>query len=597
MEKIIKRSEQKKENTWAVENIFANDEAWFTAYDKAAQDIKEVDSYAGKLGTDAKIMYNYLLLGENLNRDVMRIYTYAMLKSDEDKGNSTYADMMGRAISLITEFSGRASFETPEIIAIPDETLENFYKEIPELGEFRRFFDVTRAAKDHTLSPAEEKLLAAAGEISEAPDTISGQFRNADLRYPDIHAADGTAIQVTQGSFIPLMESSDVNIRRQAFCSVYHTLESYKNTFAAMLDAQVKQLTFFRKARKFDSNIEKALFHTEVPVEVYENLIKTVGKHMTSLHKYMKLRKKLMNVDELHMYDLYTPIVPEADNKYSFEDAKAICRKALAPMGEEYLAILDEGFQNRWIDVYENEGKRGGAYSMGALPHPFVLLNHKDTVDSMFTLIHEMGHAIHSYLSKKNQRPIYSSYVIFVAEVASTCNENLLMQYLLSITEDKKQRASLINYFLEQFRTTLYRQTMFAEFELEINRASESGKTLTADTLCDIYYKLNQKYYGDDMVVDKEIAMEWARIPHFYMNFYVYQYATGFSAAVALSQRILKEGDGAVKDYINFLSGGSTKPPIELLKGAGVDMATPKPIDDALDLFDKLIDEFEELIK
>lgn len=597
MEKLIKRSEQKKENTWAVEDIFENDAAWLAAYDKAAEAIKAVDSYAGKISTSAKAMYDYLILRENLQKNVMRVYTYAMLKSDEDKGNSVYADYMGRSIALTTELGGRAAFESPEIIAIPDETLEQFYKDVPELCEFKRFFDIQRAAKDHTLSPAEERLLAATGEISESPDTISSQFRNADLRFPDIKAADGTPIQVTQGSYIPLMESSDVNIRRQAFQSVYHTLEAYKNSLAAMLDAQIKTLTFYRKARKFNSNIEKALFGNEVPVSVYENLIRSVNDHMPSMYKYMALRKKLMKVDELHMYDIYTPMIADVDAKYPFEEAKKICREALAPMGEDYLKILDEGFNNRWIDVYENEGKRGGAYSMGANPHPFVLLNHKDTLDSMFTLIHEMGHAIHSYLSKKNQRPIYQNYVIFVAEVASTCNENLLMQYLLKNTTDKKQRAYLINHFLEEFRTTLYRQTMFAEFELEINRASEAGQTLTADALSDMYYKLNQKYYGDGMAVDKEIAMEWARIPHFYMNFYVYQYATGFSAAVALSQRILNEGESAVKDYINFLSGGCTKTPIELLKGAGVDMTTSKPVDDALDLFDKLIDELEELVK
>ncbi len=597
MEKLIKRSEQKKENTWATEDIFPSDEAWLKAYDDAAKEICKIDEYVGKISQSAKAMYEYLLLREELQKIISKIHCYAALKSDEDKGNSVYADYVGRAIALYVQLGGKASFETPEIISIPDETLEEFYKEVPELCEFKRFFAIERAAKDHTLSPAEEKLLAGAGEITEAPDTISSAFRNADLKFPDITAPDGTPIQVTQGSFIKLMESPDVNIRRQAFDSVYHTYEKFKNSLAAMLDAQIKQLTFFRKARKFDSNIEKALNRTEVPVSVYENLIKSVNNHMPSLHRYMELRKKLMGVEELHMYDLYTPIVADADEKYDFETAKKICREALAPMGEDYLAILDEGFNNRWIDVYENEGKRGGAYSMGANPHPYVLLNHSDTLDSMFTLAHEMGHAIHSYLSKKTQRPTYAGYVIFVAEVASTFNENLLMQHLLKNTTDKKQRAYIINHFLESFRTTLYRQTMFAEFELEINRVSESGRTLTADTLSEIYYELNKKYYGDGMVVDREIAMEWARIPHFYMNFYVYQYATGFSAAVALSQKVLNEGKPAVDDYIGFLKGGCTKTPIELLRGAGIDMNSPEPINDALDLFDSLIDEFEELLK
>lgn len=597
MEKLIKRCEQKPEYTWAVEDLYPSDEAWLEAYAKLAKDIGEVDSYAGKIGKDAKALYDYILLREKLSGDMLRVYCYAMSKSDEDKGNSKYADYMGRAISLFTELGAKTAFEKPEIISVSDEMLEKFYKDVPELCEFKRFIDLFRAAKKHTLSPAEEKLLASTGEMAQSPETIASAFRNADLRFPDIKAADGTPIQVTQGSFVPLMESSDVNIRRQAFESVYHTYGQYKNSLAAMLDAQIKQLTFSRKARKFDSNLEQALFANEVPVSVYENLIESVNRHLPALHKYMALRKKLMGVDELHMYDLYTPIVADFDCKYSFEEAKELCRKALKPMGKDYLAALDEGFSNRWIDVYENEGKRGGAYSMGAKPHPFVLLNHKDTLDSAFTLIHEMGHALHSYYSMHNQRELYSDYVIFVAEVASTCNENLLMRYLLEGTTDKKERAYLLNHFLEEFRTTLYRQTMFAEYELEINRIAEGGATLTADTLCDVYYKLNQKYYGDSMVVDKEIALEWARIPHFYMNFYVYQYATGFSAAVALSQRILNEGEDAVRDYLGFLSGGCTKTPIELLKGAGVDMTSPKPVDDALDLFEQLIDEFEALVK
>ncbi len=597
MEKLIKRCEQMPENTWATEDLYENDGAWLEDYKRFELETEKLDAYAGKIGKDPSALYEYLLLRESLQRSVMRIYCYAMLKSDEDTANSTYADFMGRAVSLITRLNEKSSFETPEIVSVSDSDMERFYKEVPELCEFKRFFDVTRASKSHTLSPSEEKLLAAAGEISESPDTISSQFRNADLKFPNILSADKTPIQVTQGSFIPLMESSDVNIRRQAFESVYSTFDSFKNSLASMLDAQIKQLTFFRKARKFGSNIEKALFANEVPVEVYENLIKAVNGRLSSLHRYMALRKKLMGVSELHMYDIYTPIVADADEKYTFEKSKEICKKALEPMGSEYLKILDEGFNNRWIDVYENEGKRGGAYSMGCDVHPFVLLNHKDTLDSMFTLIHEMGHAIHSYLSKKSQRPTFANYVIFVAEVASTCNENLLTQYLLKTTTDKKQRAYILNHFLESFRTTLYRQTMFAEFELEINRLSESGQTLTADTLSDLYYSLNKKYYGDGVVVDKEIAMEWARIPHFYMNFYVYQYATGFSAAVALSQKILTEGKDAALKYIEFLSGGCTKTPIELLKGAGVDMTTPEPINNALDLFDSLILEFEELLK
>lgn len=378
---------------------------------------------------------------------------------------------------------------------------------------------------------------------------------------------------------------------------MYHTYDSYKNTCAATLGAQIKAVQFYAKARNYSSSLAAALDGTEVPEEVYHNLISAVHDNMHYMYDYVKLRKKLLGVDELHMYDLYTPIVPDVDMRITFEEAKETVLKALAPMGEEYLSILKKGFTERWIDVYENEGKTSGAYSAGARVHPYVLLNHKDTLNCMFTLAHEMGHAIHSYLSNKNQPVAYSDYVIFVAEVASTCNEALLMQYLLKNTEDKKKKAYLINYFLEQFRTTLYRQTMFAEFELKINELTAQGETLTAERLNKMYRELNELYFGNDVVIDHEIDLEWARIPHFYYNYYVYQYATGYSAAIALSQRILNEGEPAVKDYLGFLSGGCSADPITLLKGAGVDMTSSKPVADALKLFGELIEEMNELMK
>ncbi len=594
--KLLKRADQNPVNTWAVTDLFQSDNAWLAALDAARTAGDRLAVYSGRLDKSAAELYDYAVLSEQAGEEIRRVFCYAMLKSDEDKGNSKYSDFFGRAITLITEYNAKIAFAGPEIIDIPDETLDKFYADEPRLVPLKRMFDITRAAKEHTLSNAEEALLAAAGEVARAPETIAEQFRNADLRFPDITGSDGKPIVVTQGSFIPLLESPDVKIRKQAFESVYHTYDKYKNTVAATLDAQMKQLTFYRKARKFDSNLEKALFATEVPAAVYENLVKSVNNRLPVLHKYVALRKKLLGADELHMYDLYTSIVPDADAEYPFELSKTLCRKSLEPLGERYLAVLDEGFNNRWIDVYENEGKRGGAYSMGASPHPFVLLNHKDTLDSMFTLAHEMGHALHSYFSNKTQRPAYSDYVIFVAEVASTFNESLLMQYMLKNTDDKKQRAYLINHFLEQFRTTIYRQTMFAEFELEMSRMSESGITLTADTLCDAYYKLNRKYYGTGMTIDREISVEWARIPHFFMDFYVYQYATGFSAAIALSEKVLNEGKPAVDAYLNFLSSGNTADPIALLRSAGVDMSSPAPVDNALALFERLIDELDSLL-
>ncbi len=592
----MKRSEAKTEYTWDLTPLYADDAAWEAEGAKITETANGLASFKGKISACGADLLEYLRRSETFNSTVERYYVYAMLKSDEDKSNSKYQAFTGKARTLLNGVSALLAFETPEIVSIPDETLDRFYAETPGLEYYRRLLDRQRAYKPHTLSEPEEKLLAMAGDISGVPTNVASVFRNADLKFPDITDAEGNVRKVTQGSFIPLMESPDVETRRKAFLSVYETYEKYKATMAALFDGQVKQLSFYTKARGFANNMERALFRTEVPVSVYKNLVATVNDNMESMHKFMRLRKKIMGVDELHMYDIYTPLIPEADIKITFEQAKELALKALAPLGEEYLSHIKEGFENRWIDVYENEGKRGGAYSCGTPVHPYVLLNHNDTLDSAFTLIHEMGHAMHSYLSNANQSPAYADYVIFVAEVASTFNESLLMQYLLRTTTDKKQKAYLINHFLEQFRTTLYRQTMFAEFEMQMNEYVEKGGSLTADALCDMYYALNKKYYGDDMVVDKEISMEWARIPHFFMNYYVYQYATGFSAAMALSAKVLKEGEPAVKKYLEFLSSGCRKDPISLLRGAGVDMDSPEPIAEALKLFDSLIDELETLV-
>ncbi len=593
----MKRCEAKQELTWATTDLFPTDEAWEAKAEEILAEAEKLASYKGKISKDGNVLLEYLKTSEKFNDTLSLFYVYAMLKSDEDKGNSKYQGYLGKAVSVINTVSARLAFETPELVSIDDETLEGFYKNVEGLEFYRRSLDRERAFKPHTLSEAEETLLAASGEMSDVAKTVASTFRNADLTFPDITDTNGETKKVTQGTFIPLMESPDVNVRKQAFDSVYNTYAKFKNTMAGFFDGQVKQLMFYTKARKFGSNMERALFRTEVPVSVYKNLVKTVNDNMSSLHKYMKLRKKLMGVDELHMYDIYTPLIPDADVKMSFEDSKKVALEALAPLGEEYLSYIKEGFANRWIDVYENEGKRGGAYSCGTPVHPFVLLNHNDTLDSAFTLVHEMGHAIHSYLSTKTQSPAYSDYVIFVAEVASTFNESLLMRYLLGKTTDKKEKAYLINHFLEQFRTTLYRQTMFAEFEMQMNEKVESGESLTADLLCKLYYDLNKKYYGDDMVIDEGISYEWERIPHFFMNYYVYQYATGFSAAMALSDKVLTEGKPAVDKYIEFLSSGCKADPITLLRRAGVDMESPEPIAAALKVFDGLIDEMEALLE
>ena len=594
-ERIPKRSEVPEEYKWAIEDIYASDDAWRADLAKMQELPEKVASYKGRLAEGAETLLGFLKLSDEISVLADSLGNYAQRGSDEDTANPLYQGMVGQLMNAYVELNAAGSFETPEIISIPEETLERFYSECEDLRLYKRAIDRIRLKKDHVLSEAEERILALAGEMSQSPENIFNMFSDADLKFPDAVDKDGAAHQVTHGSYIPLVQSSDRTLRRSAFESMYHTYDKFKNTCASTLNAQVKAVQFYSKARRYGSSLEAALSANEVPVEVYHNLIKAVHENMGYMYDYVALRKKLMGVEELHFYDLYTPIVSDLDMKISFEEAKETVLKALAPMGEEYLSLIRKGFSERWIDVYENEGKTSGAYSAGARVHPYVLLNHKDTLNCMFTLAHEMGHAIHSYLSNKNQPVVYSDYVIFVAEVASTCNESLLMQYLLKNSTDKREKAYLINYFLEQFRTTLYRQTMFAEFELKINELAAEGETLTAEVLNGIYRELNKLYFGEGIVIDDEIDLEWARIPHFYYDYYVYQYATGYSAAIALSQRILKEGERAVKDYLGFLSGGCSADPITLLRGAGVYMATEKPVADALKMFGELIKEMESL--
>lgn len=593
-ERIPKRSEVPEQFKWALEDIYPTDEKWAEDLQKLKSMPERIAAFKGRLGESAQTLYDFMQLSDEISVLCDSLGNYAQRRSDEDTANAKYQGFLGQLMNAYVAVNSAGSFETPEIISIEEEKLDKFYEEKPELKLYKRALDKLRRKKAHILSEAEEKILALTGEMGQSPENIYSMFSDADLRFPDAVDKDDKAHQVTHGSYIPLVQSEDRELRKSAFESMYSTFDKFKNTCAATLSAQVKAVNFYAKARKYDSSLEAALDGTEVPVSVYKNLIEAVHENMHYMYDYVALRKKLLGVDELHFYDLYTPVVPDADMKITFEEAKETVLKALAPMGEDYLNILREGFENRWIDVYENEGKTSGAYSAGARVHPYVLLNHKDTLNCMFTLAHEMGHAIHSYLSNKNQPVVYSDYVIFVAEVASTCNEALLMQYLLKNTEDKKQRAYLINYFLEQFRTTLYRQTMFAEFELKINEMAAAGESLTAEGLNELYGELNKLYFGDGIVLDDEIKLEWARIPHFYYDYYVYQYATGYSAAIALSQRILKYGEPAVKDYIGFLKGGCSTDPISLLKGAGVDMATTQPINEALSMFGELIKEMEE---
>ena len=596
MKKIPERSEIAEKDRWAVEDMYSSDEAWMEDLEKMKAEIAELASYAGKLGQNAKTLLSYAQKMEAAGVRMSNIFNYSSRRNDEDTRVSKYQEMRGMTMSAYVGFSSATSFETPEIMAISEEDMERFYAEEPGLERYRRYIYNIRRHAAHVLSPNEEKLLAMTGEMMQAPHDIYSKFADADLTFPDAIDRDGNRHPLSQGTYISYMESDDRVLRKSAFENTYNTWASKKNTFASILNAQVKSLQFNADARKYGSSLEASLDNTNVPVSVYHNLIEAVHQNFDKMHRYTRLRKKLLGVDELHFYDLYTPLVPGADTKIPFEQAKQTVYESLAPMGEDYRKILKEGFENRWIDVYQNTGKRSGAYSAGARVHPFVLLNYTGTLDSQFTLAHEMGHALHSWHSNKYQNPVDADYVIFVAEVASTCNEALLMEHLLGKTTDKKERAYLINHFLEQFRTTLYRQTMFAEFELLLGQLNQQGVALTADRMCEEYKKLNHLYFGDDIVLDNEISYEWERIPHFYYNYYVFQYATGYSAAIALSRRILREGAPAVKDYIGFLSGGCSKDPIDLLKGAGVDMSTPEPVNQALALFGELLDEMEELM-
>ena len=595
--KIPERFEVREEDKWAISDIYATDELWEADLEKAKKLTSEYTAFAGKLGESAEQLLGYMELEEKVAVLADALGNYAMRRSDEDARVSKYQAMVGRVMSAYVELNAASSFATPEIMAISDETMEQFYADCPKLERYRRFLNNIRRRRAHVLSPAEEKLLAAAGEMASAPDNIYGMFNDADVTFPDAVDSEGNRHPLSQGTYISYMESGDRALRKSAFENLYHTYGAYKNTISAVLAAQVKQLQFFAQARKYGSSLEASLDATNVPVAVYTNLIEAVHKNMDKMYRYVDLRKKLLGVDELHMYDLYTPLVEGVAKRASIDEAKQTVYDALAPLGEDYRKILKEGFDSRWIDVYENAGKRSGAYSAGARVHPFVLLNYTGTLDSEFTLAHEMGHALHSYLSNHTQNPLDADYVIFVAEVASTCNEALLMEYLLGKTTDKKERAYLINHFLEQFRTTLYRQTMFAEFEMNIGKLAQEGTALTPDVLNAEYRRLNRLYFGESIVLDDEIDMEWMRIPHFYYNYYVFQYATGYAAAIALSRRILREGESAVKDYIGFLSGGCSKSPIDLLKGAGVDMSTTKPVEEALALFGELIDEMEALMQ
>ncbi|MBO4291695.1 MAG: oligoendopeptidase F [Lachnospiraceae bacterium] len=594
---LLKREDVKIENTWKLEDMYASVEDW----EKDLEEIKELSGkiagMEGKLSDSAKNLLQTLEWNAKLGEKLMLAYNYAERLFDQDQKNAKHQAMTAKAMNIYAQVAGQGAFADPEILSISEEKLEQFYQEEKGLELYRGLIEEVCRLRAHCLSAEMEKLLAQSIEMSQTASDTFSVINNADFQFPEVVDEDGETIRITHGRYIKLVESADRRVRKESFEKLYSVYKQYNNTLASLYNGQVKQQIFYATARKYASTLEAAVDANNVSPEVYRNLVKTVDQHLDQLHRYVKLRKKCLGLEELHMYDIYTPMIEGMAKEISYEEAKETILKALAPLGEDYIARLKEGFSNRWIDVYENEGKRSGAYSAGAYgTHPYVLLNYAGNLDSMFTLAHEMGHALHSCYSNENQPFIYSDYKIFVAEVASTTNEILLIEYLLKNTTDPKEKAYLLNHYLDSFKGTVFRQTQFAEFEMESNALCESGESLNAENLNEMYYKLNQKYYGPDVVSDEEIAYEWARIPHFYYDFYVYQYATSFCASVAIAKAILKDGAPVVEKYKQFLSGGCSKSPVELLKIAGVNLETPAPIEAALKTFSEILDEMEALV-
>ncbi len=596
-QKLIKREEQVKAHTWAVEKMFANEEAWEDAYQSLEEDLDKLSPFEGRLSESGEVLLEALDLIYDLNRRVEHIYVYSSMKADEDTTNSHFQDLDSRAFNLYQKLDTKTAFYEPEILALGEESLRRFLEETPGLKAYERGLELLLRQKDHTLDRAGEELLAKSGSVLSGPAQTYNLLENADLKFQPVDHK-GETIEITNSNFVSLQMENDRVLRENVYKHYYQAFKDHENTLASLFQTNVKAASFRREARHYKSNREMYLSNNQISEEIYDNLLETVHDHMPIMHDYVKLRKEQLGVEDLHFYDVYTSIVEDFDKEYSFDEAKAMVLEALKPMGEEYLAIVEKAFDERWMDIYPNQGKRSGAYSSGSYDsYPYMLLNFDGSLDSVFTLAHEMGHSVHSYLTRQNQPYPTGSYKIFVAEVASTCNEALLTHYLLETTTDKKARMYVLNHAMEGFKSTLYRQTMFAEFENIAHRMDQEGKTLTAPVLNEIYKDLNKAYFGSEMEVDDYIALEWSRIPHFYTPFYVYQYATGFSAAQALSQKILNEGPKAVQNYLAFLKAGSSQDPIDLLKLAGVDMSSKEPIAQALEVFKETIQAFRDLAK
>jgi oligoendopeptidase F len=582
---------------WKLEDVYSDEKLWEKDFKSVEAKFSEVESYRGKINSPQNLL-TVLNLRDEIGKTVDRLFTYARMRRDEDNTVSKYQILADKALHLAVESESRLSFVEPEILSLSKEELLDFLSRDEKLELYRHYINDLLRMKGHILDTAGEKMLADAGEMAQAPGDIFRMLDNADMRFPIIKDSEGNEIELTKGRYIGFMESIDRNVRKAAFEGMHETYGKFINTFSSMLSFNVKKNIFYKNQRKFNSCLEASLFGDNIPTEVYDNLIQAVNDKLALLHRYVRLRKKALELDDLHMYDLYVPLVKNYERKFSYDEAKQTVLEGLAPMGEDYQRLLKKGFDSGWIDVFENRGKTGGAYSWGSYgTHPYVLLNFQGKMNDVFTIAHEMGHALHTYYSNGRQPYIYSQYTIFLAEIASTCNEAILINSLLEKATNRQEKMFLLNHFMEQFKATIYRQTMFAEFEKSIHELAENGSPLNAEMLKNIYLKLNEKYYGPDINVDSLIGWEWARIPHFYTSFYVYKYSTGFSAAITISQRILEEGQKAVEKYKEFLSSGSSDYSLELLKKVDVDLTTPDPINRALEVFENLLDEFEDYLE
>jgi oligoendopeptidase F len=601
MSQQLTREEQERkypEYTWDLTTIFESDEAFEEAFKEVESYLGQEEQFKGHLGDSAETLYQALALEDEAEAKLEKVYVYAHLKQDQDTANDKYTGFEARAHQLIIKFSSSWSFLVPEILQIDEATIRQFISENDKLKRYEFDLQLINENRPHVLSADKEKMLTEAQDALSTPDNVYGMFSNADLEFEDAVDSEGNRHPLTQGTFIKCLESDDRVLRKSAFDNFYKQYGAYNNTLSATLAGEVKKNIFNARTHNFKTAREAALSRNHIPEQVYDNLVKTVHKYLPLLHRYTELRKELLGLDDMKMYDLYTPLVKNVKFEMPYEEAKQWMVKALQPMGETYMNVVNEGLNNGWVDVYENKGKRSGGYSSGGhLTNPFILLNWSDTVSDLYTLVHEFGHSAHSYFSRQNQPSNLSDYTIFVAEVASTCNEALLSDYMDKHLDDER-RLLLLNQELERFRATLFRQTMFAEFEHKIHAIEEAGEPLTANRMNEEYAKLNKQYFGDAVETDENISKEWSRIPHFYMNYYVYQYATGYSAAQSLSHQILTEGQPAVDRYINeFLKKGSSNYPIEILKNAGVDMTTPEPIEQACEVFEQKLDAFEKLMK